>query len=91
MIARHQTAAVSQTNHGLVGHEDILHQFFFGSIATTTVAEIVLGTGTNTHREVALLETTHKGHTHGCREVGILAIRLLQAIETGIATHIDHR
>ena len=91
MIARHDGPAARQTYHGLVGHQDLLHQFLLISIAATTVAQVVLGAGADTLAQVALLQATHKRHTHRCRQVTILAIRLLETVKRGCAAHIDHR
>ena len=91
MIARHDALAACQSDHCLVGQQDFFHHFLFFGIATTAIAEVVLRTGTHTLLQVALLQALHKGHAHRSRQITILAIRLLQTIERGDATHVDHR
>ena len=91
MVAGHHHLAASQADHRLVGEEDFFHQLLLLGIATAAVAEVMLGAGTHAATEVALLKALDEGHAHGGGEVGILAIRLLQTVETGCAAHIDHR
>ena len=81
MIARHDALAARDTYHRLVGQQYFLHQFFFVGIATSAIAQIVLRAGTNAFLQVALLQTVHEGHAHYCRQVAVLAIRLLQTVE----------
>ena len=55
MIARHEGTTASHTNHRLVRQQDFFHQLFLVGIATTTIAEVVFRTGTDTFTQVALL------------------------------------
>ena len=91
MISGHHGLAACQPYHRLVGQQDFLHQFLLLSIAATAVAEVVFRAGTDTLLQVVLLQSLHKGHAHYRRQVSILAVRLLQAVERGRAAHIDHR
>ena len=55
MIARHDGLAACQTNHGLVGQQDFLHQLFLVSIASTSIAQVVLGASPDPFLQVTLL------------------------------------
>ena len=90
VIARHHGHTARQTDHRLVGQQDLFHQLFLLGITTTTVAEVVLRAGTHTCLQVTLLQTFHKGSTHDGREVAVLSVGLLQAVERRIAAHVDH-
>ena len=90
MIARHHSLAACQTDHSLVRHQDVFHQHFLIGITSSAIAEVVFRTGSYALAQVTLLQATHKGHTHRCRQVSVLAIRLLQTIETRRAAYIDH-
>ena len=90
MITGHHGTAASQTDHRLVGQEDFFHQLFLLRLTTTAIAQIMLGTGTDALLQVALLQSANKRCAHHGREVGILAIRLFQTVETGCTAHIDH-
>ena len=81
MVAGHHALAACQTDHRLVGQQDLFHQHLLVSIATAAVAEIVLRAGTHAFLQVALLQTLHEGHTHDGREIAVLTVRLLQTIE----------
>ena len=90
VIARHDGHTARCPDHRLVRQEDFFHEFFLLSIATSAIAEVVLCTGSDTRFQVALLQTFHEGHTHGGRQIGIFAIRLLQTVETRCTADIDH-
>ena len=91
MVSGHHGLAVGQTDHRLVRHQDFLHQFLLVGITATAIAQIVLRTGSHTLAQVALLQTANEGHTHHCRQIAVLTVRLLQAVERRRATHVDHR
>ncbi len=91
MIAWHHGLTASHTDHGLVGHEDVFHQLLFLSITSATVAEVVFRTGTDTLLQVALLQALDEGYTHHCRQVAVLAVRLLQTVEAWSTANVDHR
>ena len=90
MIARHDALAASRTDHRLVGQQDLFHEFLLVGIATTTIAKVVFRAGTHACLQVTLLESLHKGHTHGGREVAVFTIRLFETVERGDTAHIDH-
>ena len=77
MITWHDALAASQTDHRLVGQQDLFHQFLLVGIATTAVAEVVFRAGSHTFFQVTLLQTLHEGHAHGGREITILSVGLL--------------
>ena len=91
MIARHHHLAARQSDHRLVGQQYLFHQHLLFGITAAAIAQVVLRTGTHALLQVVLLQTLHKGHTHRCRQVAILAIRLFQTVERGDAAHVDHR
>ena len=91
MVARHDATAACQPDHGFMGQQDFLHQLFLVGITATAIAQIMFGTGTNALFQIVLLESAHKGRSHDGRQIAILAIRLLQAVERRHTTHIDHR
>ena len=90
MISWHDDMATRQANDCLMRHENLLHQLFLVGIATAAIAEIMLRARTDALLEVALLHPLDKCRTHHSRQIGILAVRLFQTIETGRAAHIDH-
>ena len=81
MITWHDTLAASQTDHRLVGQEDLFHQFLLVGITTTAVAEVVFRAGSHTFLQVALLQPFHECDTHDGREIAILTVGLLQTVE----------
>ena len=91
MVARHHHIAPRQPYHCLVGQQYLLHHLLLIGITATAIAEIVLGAGPYPLLQVSLLEASHKGSSHHRREVAILSVRLLQAVEAGCAANIHHR
>ena len=91
MIAGHHGTTACQADHRLVRQQDLFHQFLVFGIATTAIAQIVLRAGTHAFLQITLLQALHEGHTHHGRQVGILAIGLLQTVEARIAAYVDHR
>ena len=91
MVARHHSHTTRQTDHRLVGQQDLFHHLLLLCVATTAVAQVVLGTGTYTSLQVTLLQTLDEGCSHHGREIAVLAIGLFQTVETRRATHVDHR
>ena len=90
MVARHHHLTACQSNHCLVGQEYLFHQFFLICIATAAIAQEVLAASAHASAQVALLKSTAEGCAHHSREVGILAITLLQAVERRRAHYIHH-
>ena len=90
VITGHYGHTTRETDHRLMGEQDLFHQFLLLGIAATAVTQIVLRTGANAFLQVTLLQTLHEGCTHDGREITILAIRLFQAVKAGITTHVDH-
>ena len=73
-----------------MGQQNLFHEHFLVGIATSAIAEVVFRAGAHAFTQVALLQAFHEGHAHGCREIAVFAIRLLETVERGDAAHIDH-
>ena len=65
MIAWHDGYTARQTDHRLVGQQDLFHHLFLLCVATPAIAEVVLRTGTNAFLQVTLLQPLHEGRSHG--------------------------
>ena len=91
MIAWHDGHTARQTDHRLVGQQDLFHQFLLFGITAAAVAQVVLRTGPHALLHVVLLQTLHEGCSHDSRQVAVFAIRLFETVEAGCATDIDHR
>ena len=90
MIAGHEGFAARQTYHRLVRQEYLFHQFFLVGIASTAVTKVVFRAGADAFVQSPMLQSTHKGRTHHGREIAVLAIGLLQAVEARRAADVDH-
>ena len=55
MVARHDNSTTSQTNHRFVREKNLFHQLFLFGIATTSITQIVLRTGSNAFFQTTLL------------------------------------
>ena len=55
MVARHESLTILQPYHCLVRQYYLFHEFFFLSVAASTISEVVLGTCSHALLQVALL------------------------------------